>query len=111
MTAVYAGLDIVTLTSLNEGTPVTLIEAQAAKPIVSTDVGGVRDIVMKDKTGLISDSKDINGFTNNLKKLIENKDLRDSLGATGYENVYEKFNYRRLVSDVKSLYNRLENEK
>tara|TARA_B100000575_G_scaffold9322_1_gene6887 strand:- start:12465 stop:13655 length:1191 start_codon:yes stop_codon:yes gene_type:complete len=112
MTAVYAGLDIVALTSLNEGTPVTLIEAQAAKkPIVSTDVGGVRDIVTKDKTGLISDSKDINGFTNNLKKLIENKDLRDSLGAAGYENVYEKFNYRRLVSDVKSLYNRLENEK
>ena len=112
MTAVYAGLDIVALTSLNEGTPVTLIEAQAAKkPIVSTDVGGVRDIVMKDKTGLISDSKDINSFTNNLKKLIENKDLRDSLGAAGYANVNEKFNYRRLVSDVKSLYNRLENEK
>ncbi|MDC1191117.1 glycosyltransferase [Gammaproteobacteria bacterium] len=111
MTTVYAGLDIVALTSLNEGTPVTLIEAQAAKkPIVTTDVGGVRDIVIKDKTGLICDSQDINGFANNLQKLIENKDLRDSLGAAGYENVYEKFNYRRLVSDVKSLYNRLENE-
>tara|TARA_Y100000746_G_scaffold110793_1_gene94877 strand:+ start:312 stop:1502 length:1191 start_codon:yes stop_codon:yes gene_type:complete len=111
MTAVYAGLDIVALTSLNEGTPVTLIEAQAAKkPIVSTDVGGVRDIVIKDKTGLICDSQDINGFVNNLQKLIENKDLRVSLGAAGYENVHEKFDYRRLVSDVKSLYNRLENE-
>ena len=111
MTAVYAGLDIVALTSLNEGTPVTLIEAQAAKkPIVSTDVGGVRDIVIKDKTGLICDSEDINGFVNNLQKLIENKDLRDSLGAAGFENVHEKFDYRRLVSDVKSLYNRLENE-
>tara|TARA_Y100000739_G_C20610260_1_gene468141 strand:- start:3337 stop:3582 length:246 start_codon:yes stop_codon:yes gene_type:complete len=79
-------------------------------PIVSTDVGGVRDIVIKDKTGLICDSQDINGFVNNLQKLIENKDLRVSLGAAGYENVHEKFDYRRLVSDVKSLYNRLENE-
>ena len=49
MPSVYAGLDIVALTSLNEGTPVTLIEAQASnKPIVSTDVGGVRDILKKE---------------------------------------------------------------
>lgn len=109
MTSVYAGLDIVALTSLNEGTPVTLIEAQAAnKPIVSTDVGGVRDILIEDKTGLISDSQDMDGFVKNLKELIENKDLRDSMGAAGYANVSEKFSYRRLVSDVKSLYNQLE---
>lgn len=110
MAAVYAGLDIVALTSLNEGTPVTLIEAQASsKPIVSTDVGGVRDILVEGKTGLISESQNMDGFIKNLKELIENKELRLSMGAAGYENVSEKFSYTRLVSDVKFLYNRLEN--
>src|SRR3989338_3562097 len=43
---IYADLDIVCLTSLNEGTPVSLIEAMASgRPVVATDVGGVRDIV------------------------------------------------------------------
>ena len=111
MSAVYAGLDIVALTSLNEGTPVTLIEAQAAnKPVVSTDVGGVRDILQEGVTGLLSSSDDLEGFSENLIKLIENKDLRNSMGAVGYKNVSSKFSYKRLVSDVESLYNRLSNE-
>ena len=54
MDYVYAGLDIVALTSKNEGTPVTLIEAQASnKPIVSTNVGGVSDVVEDCKTGFL----------------------------------------------------------
>ena len=74
MPSVYAGLDIVALTSLNEGTPVTLIEAQASnKPIVSTDVGGVRDILEEGVTGLLSPSKDLDSFVNNLILLIENR--------------------------------------
>ena len=48
-----AGCDIVCLTSFNEGTPVSLIEAQAAgKPVITTNVGGVRDVV-SDKTGFL----------------------------------------------------------
>jgi len=111
MSSVYAGLDIVALSSLNEGTPVTLIEAQAAnKPVVSTDVGGVRDILQEGVTGLLSSSDDLKAFSENLIKLIENKDLRNSMGAVGYKNVCSKFSYKRLVSDVESLYNRLSNE-
>ncbi len=54
MPAVYAGLDIVALSSLNEGTPMTLLEAMAAgKPVVATDVGGVRDIVEDGVNGLL----------------------------------------------------------
>jgi glycosyltransferase involved in cell wall biosynthesis len=112
MTKVYAGLDIVALTSLNEGTPVTLIEAQASsKPIVSSDVGGVRDILEEGITGLLSPSKDMNSFVSNLLKIIEDKELRESMGASGYNNVYEKFSYRRLVADVKYLYESLINDK
>ena len=112
MNKVYAGLDIVALTSLNEGTPVTLIEAQSSnKPIVSIDVGGVRDILQEGVTGLLSPPKDIDSFVKNLVSVIENKKLRESMGASGYTNVCEKFSYRRLVSDVKSLYDSLIYEK
>ena len=48
---INAGLDIICLTSFNEGTPVSLIEAQASnKPIVSTRVGGISDIVVEGET-------------------------------------------------------------
>ena len=107
MERVYAGLDIVALSSLNEGTPVTLIEAQAAnKPIVATDVGGIRDIVIENKTGLLSKSGDLK-VANNLRKLIDDDNLRDQLGRSGYDNVIRSFSYKRLVSDVKSLYTEL----
>ena len=63
MDIVYAGLDIVALSSLNEGTPVTLIEAQAAnKPVISTMVGGVEDIVDTGVTDLLSKPNDFNQY-------------------------------------------------
>ncbi len=105
---VNAGLDIVALTSLNEGTPVSLIEAQAANnPIVSTDVGGVCDVVLAGKTALLSESKDLGGFTNNLLRLIEDADLRDELSSYGNRFVEQRYSYKRLVADMAELYDQL----
>lgn len=104
-----AGLDIVTLTSLNEGTPVSLIEAQAAgKPIVTTNVGGIENVVIKNKTALLSEVNDLETFTSNLLQLIENEDKRKSFSENG-EHVFDKFHFTRLVSDMETLYNRLLN--
>lgn len=109
---IYAGSDIVCLSSLNEGTPVTLIEAQAAKkPVVSTDVGGIKDIVIDGKTGFLSKSNDMETYVNNLIKLIEDKELRDSFGEQGHANVIQKYSYKRLVGDVRKLYLGILNEK
>lgn len=105
---VYAGLDIVALTSLNEGTPVSLIEAQAAnKPIVTTDVGGIKNVIIPDVTALLADSNVINDFAEKLLSLVENHELRIKLSQKGWENVKEKFHYTRLIKDMSELYSNL----
>jgi glycosyltransferase involved in cell wall biosynthesis len=100
-----AGLDIIAMTSLNEGTPVSLIEAQAAdKPVVSTNVGGIENVVVNGVTGLLSPSMDVISFSENLSKLIEDDLARNKLGQKGWEQVGTKFHYTRLVDDVRRLY-------
>jgi glycosyltransferase involved in cell wall biosynthesis len=110
---VNSGLDIIALSSLNEGTPVSLIEAQAANnPIVTTNVGGVENVVLKDKTGLIVSSGDKQAFSEALLKLVENDALRKQMSEKGWEFVKEKFHYERLVNDMRELYfSLLENNK
>lgn len=105
---VMAGLDIVALTSFNEGTPVSLIEAQAAnKPIVSTRVGGISDIVLEGKTALLADVQDEESFADHLLQLVQNDSLRCYLGGSGRPHVIERFSYQRLVHDITELYYQL----
>jgi glycosyltransferase involved in cell wall biosynthesis len=108
MDEVFAGLDIVCLTSLNEGTPVSLIEAQAScKPIVTTNVGGIKDIVIENETAFITPTNEVTPFVNALMKLIENDTLRIEMGKEGYNFVKNKFDKMRLVHDMSSLYKKL----
>lgn len=108
MDVIYSGLDIVALTSLNEGTPVTLIEAQAAnKPIVSTNVGGVLDVVLEGITAKTCSREDISSFSKNLRALVDDSDLRKKMGRSGYNHVSNLFSYKRLVKDVRMLYKNL----
>jgi glycosyltransferase involved in cell wall biosynthesis len=103
-----SGLDIVALTSFNEGTPVSLIEAQAAgKPIVSTNVGGIENVVIKNKTALLSEIDKPESFFSNLKTLTEDYKLRQEMSALGWQHVFEKFHYNRLVKDMQNLYEKL----
>jgi glycosyltransferase involved in cell wall biosynthesis len=105
---INAGLDIVALTSFNEGTPVSLIEAQAAnKPVVSTRVGGIQDVVIENETALLSDVNDVPGFQKNLLALVENDELRNCLGKNGFNHVQQKYSVERLAADMASLYHRL----
>jgi glycosyltransferase involved in cell wall biosynthesis len=109
---INAGLDIVALTSLNEGTPVSLIEAQASsKPIVSTRVGGIENVVLPGKTALLSEPGDLEGFVNNLNALVSDSYLRHQMGDLGWDWVSNRFHYSRLVSDVKNLYEELLDQK
>ncbi len=103
-----AGMDIVALTSLNEGTPVSLIEAQAAgKPIVSTLVGGIANIVLPGKTALLAASNDVEGFTTNLLAIVNDPELRAAMQVEGPGFAQSKFGYQRLVKDTQVLYKAL----
>lgn len=103
-----AGLDIIALTSKNEGTPVSLIEAQAAnKPIVTTNVGGIKDIVIENETAYLCEQEDLNAFTEQLELLITDNKVRKNMSEKGWENVKKKFHYTRLVNDIDKLYSTL----
>lgn len=109
---ITAGLDIITLTSFNEGTPVSLIEAQAAgKPIVSTKVGGIGDIVLEGQTALLANVDDDNTFCGHLLRLVEDDALRLQLGSNSSPYVLQRFGYQRLMRDMADLYYELLHKK
>ena len=107
-----AGMDIICLTSNNEGTPVSLIEAQAGNlAVVSTDVGGVRDIVKEGETGYIVPKNNVNLFSEKLLFLIEDDETRKCFSENGWNFVREKFHYTTLVKNVNEYYKELLDKK
>ncbi len=99
------GLDIVALTSLNEGTPLSLIEAQAyGKPVLATNVGGVRDTMVHNSTGYCVDKNDLEGFCAHLHLLIDEPVLRDQMGQNGMDFINNKFSKQREVDQTKDFY-------
>lgn len=118
LAAVYAGLDIVALTSLNEGTPLSVIEAMAAyRPVISTVVGGVSDLLgetLEERDGFAIHERGIGvrsgdtaGFAKGLIYLAKDERLRFDLSKKGQQFALDNFGKERLISDIRSLYDRL----
>jgi glycosyltransferase involved in cell wall biosynthesis len=108
MPAVMSASDVVALTSDNEGTPVSLIEAQAAGvPVVGTNVGGVADAVADGRTGVLVPVDDEDAFAEALRTVLLDRELAGRLGAAGPEHVRARFSIDRLVRDIDGLYRRL----
>jgi glycosyltransferase involved in cell wall biosynthesis len=115
---IYSALDIVALTSLNEGTPLSLIEGMAARrPVISTIVGGVRDL-LGDATeeiegfkvcerGIGIADRSVSGYTKGLLYLAENGRLRKSLAEKGRAFVEAEYSKDRLVDDIAKVYRSL----
>ena len=100
--------DVVALTSDNEGTPVSLIEAQAAAtPVVSTAVGGVASAVLDGTSGLLADREDKAGLAAAIRSLLEDRDAASRMAAAGREHARASFGVQRLVDDLDGLYRRL----
>jgi glycosyltransferase involved in cell wall biosynthesis len=103
-----AGSDIVCLTSFNEGTPVSLIEAQAAsRTIVTTRTGGIENSVNKEAAFLVA-VEDEKSFSESLILLVENNILRAQMAEKGKAFVLARFHYTRLVEDMRNLYHKLQ---
>lgn len=113
----YPALDLVALTSRNEGTPLTLIEAMAnARPVISTAVGGVVDLLGEQlsasndgafvvcERGVRVRPGDAHGFASGLAQLIANESLRREIGERGLQFVLANYSKERLLADIKSLY-------
>jgi len=119
---VYSDLDIVALTSINEGTPVSLIEAMAsARAIVATDVGGVKDLLGNEidiygkpdadfkvlERGIIVKPQDSNSFAIALAFMLQHNDLRKDMCMRGREFIRTRFSKNRLIKDIENLYDEL----
>lgn len=119
---IYASLDVAALTSRNEGTPLAIIEAMAAgKPVVSTAVGGVVDLLgaveQRIETGgsffeirergLTAPSDDAAGFSSALEHLLHDEILRRRLVERGKAYVNQRHTKQRLIDDIVGLYREL----
>ena len=105
VTSVLAEINIVISTSLNEGTPVSLIEAQwMQKPVVAPNVGGVRDTIIDNETGFLVADFNVDTFDEKIQLLIRNKQLREDMGIKGEKFVKERFAKQKEVDAIDELY-------
>jgi glycosyltransferase involved in cell wall biosynthesis len=103
-----AASDVVALTSDNEGTPVSLIEAQAAGvPVVGTNVGGVAAAVQDGQSGILVRPADETAFADALRRVLLDRALESRFGTAGRKNVRDRFSLDRLIRDIDELYRRL----
>ena len=104
---VLAAADLVVLTSDNEGTPLSLIQAgMASLPVVTTRVGSVPEVVLDGTVGIIA-GLDVQEIADALEKLTSSNDLRSQMGAAAKEFTLANFGVERLVHDHEELYKKL----
>jgi glycosyltransferase involved in cell wall biosynthesis len=103
----FAASDIILSTSENEGMPIALIEAQlASKPVVATNVGGVSEVVLNNKTGFVT-RKNTEDLGKALEKLVNSKVLRTAQGKAAKVHATKAFSVEKMISAHVSLYKKL----
>ena len=108
MPGIYAAMDVFVLPSLNEGLPMTILEAMAAsRPVIATRVGAIPRVIQDGETGLLVDPGDTDGLRNALARLLADSDLCSRLGAAGHDWVSRNYTseamalkYRQMYDDV-----------
>jgi glycosyltransferase involved in cell wall biosynthesis len=100
--------DIIVLPSLGaEGSPRILLEAMACeKPIIATNVGGIKGIIIDGKTGLLIEEGNAQKITESIISLLKNKKLREEIGKNAYEFIKDKFTWQRVGNETLRIYNK-----
>ncbi|HEY7200598.1 MAG TPA: glycosyltransferase family 4 protein [Candidatus Dormibacteraeota bacterium] len=105
---VYAAMDVVVCTSINEGLPAALVEAGAAgRPVVSTRVGGVPDLVEDGVNGLLVPSGETEALADAIVTVLTDASLAARLGREGRRIALGRYGAERLVEETERLYHRL----
>jgi glycosyltransferase involved in cell wall biosynthesis len=118
MAEVYSSIDLMALTSLNEGTPVTMIEAMAtSRPFVAFNVGGLQDLMTGAPqryegfdvfdNGILVDPRDVGTFVKAASLLVQDPERRVRMGRMGKAFALENFSKERLARDMEALYKKL----
>jgi glycosyltransferase involved in cell wall biosynthesis len=116
--SLYSELDLVVLTSLNEGTPLTLIEAMCAgRPVVATEVGGIVDIMGERQSstdgfwiwqhGITTPSRDVDTFARALQFMVNRPELRWEMGTQAQMFVKARLSKTQLITSIERLYHEL----
>jgi glycosyltransferase involved in cell wall biosynthesis len=101
-------IDIFLLSSLSEGTSMTLLEAMSfSKPCVATDVGGNPEIVLDGETGFVTPDRDTKRFSDGIIKLLENPVLMGDFGAAARQRFEQRFSLEKMVDAYQELYSRI----
>ena len=109
---VYTDLDVVVISSNNEGTPVTAIEAMAAgRPVVATRVGGLPDVISDGETGYLVPPGNVAQLASAVERVLGDGEATERLRRKARESVRHKFVVDRLATDIDLLYRRLLAEK
>jgi glycosyltransferase involved in cell wall biosynthesis len=109
---IYADLDILTLSSNNEGTPASLIEGMASGcPVVATNVGGVPDLIQHGENGWLVDAGDAAGLARGILQALQQPELAKRAAARARSQVLEIHSKKRLLDEIESLYSGLLNRR
>ena len=104
----YLIIDVFFLPSLYEGLPMVLLEAMAfKKPIISMDVGSIKEVIINEETGILINEGDYQGFIKELIKLKNDDMLREKLALKGFEYVNKNYNIKNYENNIGKLYKQL----
>jgi glycosyltransferase involved in cell wall biosynthesis len=102
---IYADLDVLAVTSDNEGTPVSAIEAMAAGcPVVATNVGGLPDLICEGETGFLVPPGDACAVATAVLRVLHQPETARRMGETARMAARQRFSAPRLITDVEQLY-------
>ncbi|MGZ4878004.1 MAG: glycosyltransferase family 4 protein [Candidatus Angelobacter sp.] len=105
MPGVYAAMDIFVLPSLNEGLPMTILEAMAAsKPVIATKVGAIPTLIRNGETGLLVEARDTDGLRKAIARLLSDPDLCRRMGAEGHDWVSRNYTSEAMALKYRQMY-------